>query len=88
MKKDPRKKTVTYYVYVLECDDGSLYAGIARDVAKRFAQHATGAGSKYVHARGAKRIVHTERLRSRSAALKREAAIKRMSRMEKLALFS
>lgn len=75
-----------YFVYMLECSDGSLYTGIATDVERRFAEHAAGKGSKYVHARGAKRIVYTEWHTSRNEALKRELALKHLSRKEKLSL--
>lgn len=75
-----------YIVYILECSDGTLYTGIATDVERRFKEHATGKGSRYVHAHGAKRIAYKESAPSRNAALKREAAIKRLSKKEKLQL--
>jgi len=75
-----------YFVYILECSDGSLYTGIATDVERRFAEHAAGKGSKYVHARGAKRIAYTEEAPSRNEALKREAFIKTLTRAQKLCL--
>jgi putative endonuclease len=75
-----------YTVYILRCRDGSLYTGIARDLAKRLAAHAAGKGSRCVAGRRPFRLVHTEPARSRSAAQKREAAIKGMTRARKLAL--
>jgi putative endonuclease len=75
-----------YTVYILRCRDGSLYTGIARDLAKRLAAHAAGKGSRCVAGRRPFRLVHTEPARSMSAALKREAAIKGMTRARKLAL--
>lgn len=82
-------KTMTpspYFVYILECSDGTLYTGIATDAERRFAEHAAGKGSKYVHAHGAKRIAYRESASSRNEALQREAAIKRLSKKEKLGL--
>ncbi len=75
-----------YTVYILRCRDGSLYTGIARDVAKRLAAHAAGRGSRCVASRRPFRLVYRRRLPSKSAALRREAAIKAMPRAGKLAL--
>ncbi|MEI6864127.1 MAG: GIY-YIG nuclease family protein [Candidatus Adlerbacteria bacterium] len=75
-----------YFVYILECKDGSLYTGIATDVARRFAEHQQGIGSHYTRARKAKKIVYTEECANRSVASKREAEVKKMSRAQKLML--
>lgn len=75
-----------YYVYILECKDGSLYTGITNDLSRRLATHAAGRGGSYTRSRGVVGFVHTERKRTRGTALKREAAIKRLTRDEKLAL--
>lgn len=75
-----------YFVYVLQCGDGSLYTGITTDVARRLAEHKEGSASRYTRSRGALKMLYTERKRTRSSALKREAAIKRLSRVEKLVL--
>ncbi len=75
-----------YFVYMLECQDESLYTGITTDVARRFAEHQKGIGSNFTRAKKAVRIVYTEECATRSAALKREAAIKRLTRPQKLAL--
>jgi putative endonuclease len=75
-----------YFVYILECEDGSLYTGITTDVKRRFREHEAGTGGHYTRAKRAKRIVHTERRRTRSAALKREAEIKSWSRNQKLTM--
>jgi putative endonuclease len=72
---------------MLECADGSLYTGITTDVDRRFVEHQEGVGSAYTKARGARRVVYTEDYPDRSSASKREAAIKKLSRQEKLALF-
>lgn len=69
---------------MLECEDGSLYTGITTDVERRFIEHQSGIGSHFTRARGAKRIVYTEEHESRSGAQKRESAVKKLSRLEKL----
>ncbi|TSC64424.1 MAG: Excinuclease ABC subunit C domain-containing protein [Parcubacteria group bacterium Gr01-1014_91] len=81
-----KNKSAPYFVYILECGDGSLYTGITTDVKRRFSEHKSGTGSNFTRARGAKRIVYTEKQPNRSSAQKREAEIKRLPRGEKLAL--
>jgi putative endonuclease len=75
-----------YFVYLLECKDGSIYTGITNDLDKRFEQHKAGKGGNYTRAKQARRIVYSEKQPDRSAALKREAQIKRWSREKKLLL--
>ncbi|MBU6388588.1 GIY-YIG nuclease family protein [Patescibacteria group bacterium] len=75
-----------YFVYLLECGDGSLYTGITTDVKRRFAEHQSGTGGRFTRAKKATRIVYTERHPDRSSAQKREAEIKSWPRAEKLAL--
>ncbi|MFH0818577.1 MAG: GIY-YIG nuclease family protein [Patescibacteria group bacterium] len=69
-----------YYVYMLECVDGSLYTGIAIDVNKRLVQHMAGTASRYTRAHKAKKIVYSKLYADKSTALKREVAIKKLSR--------
>jgi predicted GIY-YIG superfamily endonuclease len=73
-----------WFVYILRCGDGSLYTGISTDVQQRVATHNAGRGARYTRPRLPVTVVHVERKRSRSTALKREAAIKALSRAEKL----
>ncbi len=73
-------------VYLLRCRDGSLYAGVTNDLPARIATHARGRGGRYTRSRLPVVLVHAEPARSRSAALRREAALKRLTRAEKLAL--
>jgi putative endonuclease len=73
-------------VYLLRCRDGSLYTGITNDLARRLAAHRAGKASAYTRARGPLRLVYRELVRDRSAALRREAAIKRLPRQKKLEL--
>lgn len=75
-----------YFVYILKCADGSLYTGITTDPERRLDEHKRGTASRYTRAHGAVSMVYRERQPNRSAASVREAAIKRLSRMEKLAL--
>jgi putative endonuclease len=73
-----------YYVYLLECKDGTLYTGITTDVERRFKEHKDGKGGKYTRAKKVVRVLHTEKFADRSKASKREAEIKRWSHSEKL----
>ena len=76
----------TWYVYILELGDGTLYTGITTDLAARIARHAAGRGAKYTRGRGGARLRYWEAHPAKGAALSREAAIKRLTRAEKLAL--
>ena len=71
---------------MLRCRDGSLYTGITNDVPKRLARHNAGTASAYTRARRPLRLVFQERQPDRSAALRREAAVRRLTRAGKLAL--
>lgn len=79
-------ESAIYFVYILECQDGSLYTGITTDIDRRLREHKKGIGSHFTHAKKAKRMLHQEEHPNRSAALKREAEIKRWPRQKKLAL--
>jgi putative endonuclease len=76
----------SWFVYVVRCRDGSLYTGISTDVEARIARHNAGAGARYTRARRPVRLLYVERKRSRSTALKREAAIKGLTRARKIEL--
>ncbi|HEY0011019.1 MAG TPA: GIY-YIG nuclease family protein [Candidatus Paceibacterota bacterium] len=75
-----------YFVYLLECADGTLYTGITTDVERRFREHVSGRGSNYTAAKKAVRMAHTETCEDRSSALRREAEIKAWPRTKKLEL--
>jgi predicted GIY-YIG superfamily endonuclease len=81
-----KKSADKWFVYLVRCRDGSLYTGIAKDVARRCQQHNAETGSRYTRSRRPVILVYQESKRSRSLALKREAAIKAMTRREKEAL--
>ena len=76
----------TWYLYILRCGDGTLYTGITTDVEKRLEQHRCGKGAKYTRGRGPLELVYREQCEDHSQALKRELAVKAMSREEKLSL--
>jgi putative endonuclease len=73
-------------VYILRCRDGSLYAGATNDLGARLERHTAGTGARYTRSRLPVVLVYEERARGRGAALRREAAVKRLTRAEKLAL--
>ena len=75
-----------YYVYILECKNGSLYTGITTDVTRRFNEHKTGVGARYTRSQKVEKVVYTEKHPNRSSASKREAEIKSWSRDKKLHL--
>ena len=76
-----------YYVYVLRCADKTLYTGYTNDLTKRVKAHnESKQGAKYTKARRPVSLVYHEQFRTLSKALKREAAIKKLSRKEKLDL--
>lgn len=77
-----------FFVYLLECGDRSLYCGYARDLEARLREHSLGKASKYTRSRLPVRLVYSEKMPSRKAAMKREAEIKRLPRKQKLALVS
>jgi putative endonuclease len=80
------EKSSMYFLYILECSDGSLYTGITNDLQRRFEQHKAGKGGHYTSSRKILRIAYTEEHADRSSALKREAEIKSWRREKKLSL--
>ena len=77
---------MAWFVYMLRCGDGSRYTGATDDVARRLAVHQRGKGGRYTRSHLPVSLAYWEELPNRSAALRREAEIKRLSRKEKLAL--
>jgi len=74
---------MAFYVYLIECRDGSLYCGWTVDLVKRVEAHNSGKGAKYTKKRRPIRLVYSEECESKSEAMKREYAIKQLSRKEK-----
>ncbi len=75
-----------YFVYIAECADGSLYTGFTLDPQRREAAHNVGKGAKYTRSRLPVRIVYRESYPTEHEARSREWHLKRLSRVEKLAL--
>lgn len=74
------------FVYMLRCKDGSLYTGWTNDLEHRLAMHNSGRGAKYTRGRSPLELVYSEELPDKEAALRRECAIKKLRREQKLAL--
>ena len=79
---------MSWWVYILECRDGTLYTGCTDDVSRRLAAHNAGRGAKYTRSRTPVTLRYREEQPDRSAALRREAAIKRLTRTEKQTLLA
>jgi len=81
-----KKLAERWFVYILRCDDGSLYTGIAKDVDRRLEQHNAGTASRYTRSRLPVSLEYQEEQPNQSTALKRELAIKALPRKAKEAL--
>ncbi len=77
---------MSWTVYILECADRTLYTGVAKDLKRRLEDHEAGRGAKYMRGRGPFKLVYKVTCRSKSAALKREAYIKSLTRSAKLGI--
>lgn len=96
VKKKLETNSMSHYVYVVKCADATLYTGYTTNLEKRLAEHngkgdtasARLAGSKYTRARRPVKIVYSESFLTRSEAMQREYAIKKLPRLEKLALIN
>lgn len=89
MKKHRRgttTPTTPWWLYILECEDGSLYTGIAKDPHRRFTEHSRGRGAAYTRLHKPLRILYLEAHPSRRDAMRRELEIKRLPRAKKLLL--
>ncbi len=80
---------MSYFVYILECSDKTLYTGIATDVQRRLGEHNNSdKGAKYTKIRRPLKLLYSEESENRSSASKREYEIKKLSREKKLELIS
>lgn len=77
-----------WYVYILRCRDETLYTGITNDLGARIRAHNAGTGAKYTRGRGPVELIYCETLSSHGDALRREYAIKQLSKQQKLALIA
>ena len=76
-----------WFVYLVRCHDGTFYCGIAKDPARRLAEHnSADKGAKYTRGRRPVELVYTEEVASRAKATPREGQIKKLSRAQKMAL--
>lgn len=82
------KRQMVFYVYILQCTDGSFYTGYTKNLPERTKQHENGKGAKYTKSHKPQKIVYVEDLDSRSQAMKRERAIKKLSRQQKIDLIN
>tara|TARA_Y100000588_G_C14105602_1_gene860737 strand:+ start:423 stop:668 length:246 start_codon:yes stop_codon:yes gene_type:complete len=73
-------------VYILQCDDGTLYTGITNDLQRRMSEHEAGKGAKYTRGRGPFQLLYQESCPDRAIASKRETEIKSLDRQAKLSL--
>ncbi|MCF7836852.1 GIY-YIG nuclease family protein [Candidatus Gracilibacteria bacterium] len=79
---------MSFYFYLARCSDNSLYSGYCKNLLGREKTHNAGKGAKYTRARGPVKIIYSEKLATRSEAMKREAAVKKLTKTEKEKLAS
>lgn len=82
----PKPKNPKWTVYIMRCADGTLYTGITTDLKRRLAQHNAGTASKYTRARRPVVVAYRQTAKAHGDALRRELAIKKLSRAAKEAL--
>lgn len=80
------RKTEPWFLYIVKCADDSFYTGITKEIGQRLQAHNTGKGARYTRSHGPCELVYFERLKSIQEAMKREVAVKRMSRKRKESL--
>jgi putative endonuclease len=78
----------TWHVYIVRCADATLYTGVAKNIEARIAQHNVGTGAKYTRGRRPVTLVYQEAADDRSAAQRREYAIKRLETAAKRKLIA
>jgi putative endonuclease len=77
---------MSFYVYILQCSDGTFYTGYTKDLQQRTRQHENGKGAKYTKSHRPQRVAYVELFGTRSAAMKREREIKKLNHQQKLNL--
>lgn len=77
---------MSWYVYIIQCRDNTLYTGITNNLKRRIQDHNSGNGCRYTRYRRPVKLIHSEEFPTKVEALKREAYIKRLTRQTKLAL--
>lgn len=88
LKPTPIKSSSLWYLYLVRCANGHLYTGVTTDVARRFSEHQSGGikSAKYLRGKGPLTLMYQEQVGSHGDALRREIAVKKLSRSQKLAL--
>lgn len=86
-RTQPDPQPAPYWLYLLECEDGPYYAGIALDVEQRFFRHVFGLGAKFTRARPPLRVLAAREYASKGDALRAELQLKALPRAQKLAFF-
>ncbi len=86
--RESKDTPIMWHIYILECQDGSLYTGITDNLERRFEEHKSGKGGKFTHAFKVNKLLYSEPCGSKNEALKREAQIKGCTRKKKLALIN
>jgi putative endonuclease len=77
---------MSFYVYILQCSDGSYYTGYTKDLETRTRQHQNGKGARYTKTHKPQRVAYVELFGTRGAAMKREREIKKLTHQQKLCL--
>ena len=77
-----------YYVYIIQCEDGSFYTGYTKDVDSRLKHHMSGRGGRYTRMHKPEKLVYMEKFASRVEAMKRERAIKKLNGCQKFDLIN
>ena len=75
-----------FFVYLLECRDGTFYCGYTKDLEKRLEQHNSGRGGKYTQRKMPVKLIYSEQFETQKEAMRRELKIKKLSRKEKFEL--
>ena len=78
-----RRESTVWWLYMIRCRGGFLYTGITTDVARRFAEHESGKGAKFLRGRAPLELVFRQQMGPHSQALKAELAVKKLSKIEK-----
>ena len=81
-----KESSIMNFIYIVQCSDGTLYTGWTNDLDKRMKAHNEGRGAKYTRARRPVELVYSETFETKEEALRREYAIKRMTRAQKIKL--
>lgn len=89
MKEDEAiSSPASWFLYILECSDGSLYTGVTKNIERRLAQHNAGTASKYTRVRRPVTLKYIEECGTRAQALVRECGVKELPRSDKLDLIN